>query len=559
MERTQRELRLQRALYELARSDKSRLDTTLRFITETDARALDVERVGVWFFDDNRSAIRCHDCFRLQPGQHLAGTQLLAREYPRYFHALEEQRTLAAHDAVHDDRTREFADAYLRPNAITSMLDVPVWRGGKMVGIVCHEHVGLPRVWTLDEQDFAASVADMVSLALEASERARAEAEREQLLVQLGEERQRLEQVLRQLPSGVVIGDRATHRVVFANAASEQIWQRPFTPGQDLDTYRLGDIRRPGGQSYGAGELPLARATRTGEMIVREELQLRRGDGTWACCEVNAAPIRDAQGQIVAGVVAYTDITDRKQMERQLEEAARMRERFMGILGHDLRTPLTVILMCTHLLQRMAVDAERPLLQRIEANARRMERLVRDLLDLTRIRAGGIPVVPKAMNLVESCHAVVEEARAAHPGQEIRLEVEGDCHGVWDPDRLTQVVSNLVSNALNHGLPGGRISVVLHGEATSVVLEVHNEGAPIPPTLLPHLFEPFRRAREPAPSSADSGLGLGLYIVREIVQAHGGEVSVRSSAEAGTTFTVRLPRRAEHRPGPREARHPLTV
>jgi PAS domain S-box-containing protein len=176
-ERKDRTIRRQLALLDLAKSDLADSAGAFARITETGAHVLDVERVGVWLFAPDRSAIVCRDLYRKQARAHEAGMTLLARDYPRYFQALEESRVVAADDACADPRTSEFTPGYLRPLGIGSMMDVPVRRHGKVVGIVCHEHVGPPRPWTPEDQEFAGSVADLVSLSLEAAERRRAEDE----------------------------------------------------------------------------------------------------------------------------------------------------------------------------------------------------------------------------------------------------------------------------------------------------------------------------------------------------------------------------------------------
>ncbi|HLG13817.1 MAG TPA: PAS domain S-box protein [Blastocatellia bacterium] len=168
-------IRHQKALLELSQMEVSDLDATLQRITELDCATLGVERVGVWLFNEDRSAIICNDLYQMNKQSHQSGLKLEAKQYPRYFHALATNRVVGAHDAETDPRTSEFAEHHLRPLRISSMMDVPVRLRGKVVGVVCHEHVGPMRHWTPEEQDFAASVADLVSLALEASERRRAE------------------------------------------------------------------------------------------------------------------------------------------------------------------------------------------------------------------------------------------------------------------------------------------------------------------------------------------------------------------------------------------------
>jgi signal transduction histidine kinase len=224
------------------------------------------------------------------------------------------------------------------------------------------------------------------------------------------------------------------------------------------------------------------------------------------------------------------------------EENARFHERFVGILGHDLRSPLTAISMGAGLLRRRALsDGESKTVERILASAERMSRMIGQLLDLTRSRhGGGISVESKPMDMAELTRRVVEELEMANPGRGIAIDVQGDTTGHWDPDRLEQVVSNLVGNAIQHGCADKPIEVRLRGGNHGVELVVRNAGHPIPTEVLPVIFDPFRRAK----GSSPNGLGLGLFITRQIVLAHEGVIDVVSMA-AGTTFTVKLPRRTD--------------
>jgi signal transduction histidine kinase len=219
------------------------------------------------------------------------------------------------------------------------------------------------------------------------------------------------------------------------------------------------------------------------------------------------------------------------------------RDQFLGILGHDLRNPLTSIMLSAAGMRTGAVDdphARATL--RIINSAGRMERMVNDLLDLTRTRLGaGIPITRAAMDLAPLLKEVVAEFSGSQPGRELRMEVLGELQGTWDRDRIAQVVSNLIGNALQHGESKTPIHVLAAGRDDRVLLEVKNGGAPIPAAAIAAIFEPMVMGAGAENNSTH--LGLGLYIAREIVTAHGGTVAVTSSKEGGTTFTVMLPRR----------------
>ncbi len=283
------------------------------------------------------------------------------------------------------------------------------------------------------------------------------------------------------------------------------------------------------------------RVVETGESM-RGELDLRLPNNDQRHYRAALEPVRDDGGGVVGVIGAATDITEQQRMREALADDVTFRERMMEVLSHDLRSPLNAITMAQEMLLRSDLaPKQRDQLSRIRRSAERMKEMVETLLDATRLRhLGGVPVTLASTDLGEIASAVVDEMRATRPEQGIDLEVRGDLRGNWDPGRVSQAISNLVSNALVYGEPGTPVSVAVTGNAREVVVIVKNRGQPIPPAVIPVIFEPFRRG---VPQDrSPHGLGLGLYIVQQIVLAHGGEIAVDSDAQNGTAFTVRLPR-----------------
>ena len=231
------------------------------------------------------------------------------------------------------------------------------------------------------------------------------------------------------------------------------------------------------------------------------------------------------------------------------ERVDRSRQMFLAILGHDLRNPVHSVGMLAHVLSRnTALDAEAAeSVSHIAASAAGMSTMIVDLLDFTGAALGGkMPVSPAPMDLGAVCRDVAEEMRAADPARTLHFRPHGDLTGKWDAARLRQVVANLLGNALQHGAGARPVELTATGEGPTVVLAVHNGGPPIPPDALPTIFDPLVRGTTPElkRQRRPGSIGLGLYIAREIVVAHGGTIDVASSADSGTTFTVRLPRHA---------------
>jgi signal transduction histidine kinase len=235
---------------------------------------------------------------------------------------------------------------------------------------------------------------------------------------------------------------------------------------------------------------------------------------------------------------------------RFAQEVAQSKERFLAILGHDLRTPLGSIIMSSRFMLDTAHDAHdlgEPylmLITRMASTARRMNQMVTDLLEFTRTRFGDvIPIVASEADLRKVIEEVVQEVSASYPNTTVHIETEGNLRGVWDADRLSQAFTNLVANAVQHG---AKAPVKIAGRVVEdeVVISVHNDGAVIADEDLGTLFDAMKHRKGKQTSDARHHLGLGLYIAQKIISAHRGTIDVRSSKELGTTFMVRLPANA---------------
>lgn len=227
-------------------------------------------------------------------------------------------------------------------------------------------------------------------------------------------------------------------------------------------------------------------------------------------------------------------------VEAFVAEQERIRERFVGVLGHDLRNPLNVILTSADSMVRSGrlESGFYPVVGRIARNAEQMNRMIHDLLDLSRGRlGGGLPIQRSHMQMGEVCRIVADDLRLSYPARTITVRSEGDLWGEWDRDRVAQAIENVTTNAMKYGQDP--VEITAHAEGASVIVTIRNGGPAIAPERIATLFEPFKRTER---SGRHEGLGLGLYIVSEIMRAHGGRVDVESTDEDGTTFTLHWPR-----------------
>jgi signal transduction histidine kinase len=225
----------------------------------------------------------------------------------------------------------------------------------------------------------------------------------------------------------------------------------------------------------------------------------------------------------------------------RLEKSRRL---FLGILGHDLRQPLYSIKMYSEVLLKSDSPADlRPLYASIGRCSDAMATLLADLLEFTSARLGTpMPIYPIPCHMGAIANEVIEEFRASFPARDFIFETEGDLKGIWDTTRLRQLVSNLLSNARQHGAPDGPITAMVRESGGKVSLSVHNWGKPIPNDAIGTLFDPMVRIADDDKPRPHGSIGLGLYICRQIVIAHHGNLAVHSSHADGTTFTVNLPR-----------------
>jgi signal transduction histidine kinase len=231
---------------------------------------------------------------------------------------------------------------------------------------------------------------------------------------------------------------------------------------------------------------------------------------------------------------------------RYTEDLDQSKEMFLAILGHDLRTPLGAVMMSAQFMLETHELAEPhlTLTTRIFSSSKRMNQMIGALLDFTRSRlGGGIPLVRANMNMGKAVHDVVNEISAAYPDRTIKIDARGSLDGDWDCARVSQVLTNLIGNALEYGSAKSSATVSVQGDDSEVWVAIHNRGVAIPAEQLNGIFNPMKRKEITATAGPAGNLGLGLYIADRIVNAHKGRIDVESSEEGGTTFTVHLPRK----------------
>jgi signal transduction histidine kinase len=528
--------------------ERGDLEEAIRQVTEAAAGALRVSRASVWQFGEDRSQIRCLDLFDRNSGAHSSGATLSASDTPRYFEALRSERTIAAHDAHRDSRTSEFAPSYLEPNGIAAMLDAPIWLSGKLVGVVCNEHVGdRPRAWAPWEELVAGTIADFASIILGAAERAaqaraleRAALEREHLL----------DSVFQSAPFGLAFFNR---EIRYTRINDWLANLNGTTRAQTIGKRPLEIIRHP--ETAALSEQMIAQVFATGEKskVIEVTSPHATPEPTFL---IRFYPVIfdghvDHVGCYVVEITSQRavererqELLDRERAAREEAEAAsRAKDEFFSVLGHELRNPLAPISTALDLMRPLGPTAgrERAVIQRQVAH---LGRLVDDMLDVARITRGKIELRTKPVEIVSVVEKGIEMASPLLDRNGHTLVVDVPSTGLRveaDPDRLAQVISNLLANAAKFTPSGGRVEVRAYLDSRDVVLEVRDNGVGFPRELEPKIFDAFVQGERRVDNS-QGGLGLGLAIVHGIILAHCGSVTGKSDGVGkGSVFTVRLP------------------
>lgn len=546
-ERVQRDraerLRLQNeALVELAKSHKlteGDLMAAVRSITEMAARYLDVARVSVWLFSSDRSAISCIDFYDLYNHTHTDGQELRASEFPAYFHAIERHRTIAADSAQTHPDTLEFAESYLGPAGITSMLDASIRRGGRTLGVLCHEHVGAERDWSMEEELFAASLADMISLAMEGADRRRAEIELAQSLALLSA-------TFESVADGILAVDH-NKRVVTYNQRFMELWgmSEDLMASRECDRvigYTLEHVKEP--ESF---------------LATIHEVQSDPDKDSADVVELKDGRVfeRVSRPQKIGGVSAgrvwsFRDITESRRAQEELLRAKRLEAagQLAGQIAHDFNNLLTPLVAYPALMRRLF-----PVNEKSERVLREMEQSAKQIVDinqqlLTLGRRGHFNV--EAFNPNELIEGAIRALDVAE-GVQIDRQLASDLAPIsGGPAQIMRVLTNLIANAIDAMGGFGKLHLItenvhLRGslrryahvtEGEYVCIRIADSGSGIPLEIQEKIFEPFFSTKK---TDKKRGSGLGLSVVHSVLEDHKGYIDLESEPGKGTTFSLYIP------------------
>ncbi len=529
----------QGTLLKLEKMAGNDLSSILKKITEEDAKTLTIERVSIWLFDPKRSRLICEDLYKRSENIHERIGIITVQDYPKYFQALEGSRIVAANDARKDARTNEFLTKYLEPLGITSMMDVPIRLHGKIVGVICHEHIGPIREWTLEEQDFAASIADMISLKLEAAERRKAEQA-------LRESEHRYRTLLKNIPQKIFYKDINSTYLLCNESYAQDLkittdemkgkTDYDFHPKNLAEKYIADDKRII--KSGKAEEIEETYINNDNELIVR----------------TLKSPVWDESGNIIGIFGIFWDITARKKAEQALEKLnADLRttvqelrrsnielQDFAYITAHDLKAPLRAIGTLSDWLASDYGDKfdeqGKQQIRLLKGRVSRMNELIDSILRYSEIGRSARHMEKVNLNML-----IPEIIAQISPPENFDIIIDGELPKVvCEKIRLMQVFQNLIINAIKYmDKPQGKIRIGCIEEDDFWKFSVADNGPGIAEQYHGKIFKMFQTL---ATSDECRSTGIGLAVVKKIVELYGGNIWVESEVGKGSTFWFTLPK-----------------
>jgi PAS domain S-box-containing protein len=535
----------------LASDEKFRLGdlmANIQVLTETVAQTINVERVSLWMEKQDSIYWECLNQFILSSNQHSVEPDLPIAEFPNYYEALKNELVIPITDALRDPRTCELGADYLETFAIASMLEIPIRQKAITIGVLCIEHIGEMRTWTLEEQSFARSVGDLVVIAIESYNRHLAEQ-------QLKESEKRWQLVLDGNNDGIWDWDCTTNAVFFSTRYKTMLGYEEHELAPNVDSWiklvHPEDFSRVMCivESYWAGETP--------HYIAEHQVCCKDGSYKWILAR-GIAVFKDGTPTRMIG--SHTDITERKQAELELAKAKetadlanRAKSEFLANMSHELRTPLNGILGYVQILERDRNLTQKQIdgLNVIKQCGNHLLNLIADILDLSKIEANKMDLIEIDFHFPNFLQGVVEICTVRSEQKGITFTYLPSANlplGIMaDDKRLRQVLLNLLGNAIKFTQDGGvtfKVDLISsplsekHSSVANIRFQIEDTGIGISQEYLENIFSPFEQVGNS--QSKSEGTGLGLAISQKIVQIMQSSIQVKSEIGKGSIFWLDL-------------------
>ncbi len=494
------------------------------------ATAIHCERVGIWLYDENVKSIKSDNIYKLSLGQYVKGDTIYEKDYPRYFSHLKKDLMIIAEDARTDAATAEFANNYLIPAGISSMMDVPIRSANKIIGIVCYEHVGPKRKWTISEQVFARSLSDIIAITFERKERSKAEDALKKNQIRF-EETQELAHI-GSWEFNFITTEVACSKEVF------RIFDLENTPAEKMyDAYS----RRIHPDDRLLIKNAIKKALHEGE-ISSAECRIICNNNVVKYILAIAEPLKSRQQKKIIGLRGTVqDITRQKQADMAKSE-------FLSCMSHEIRTPINgVIGIANLLLEEELSEKQKEYVTTLNFSAQHLSTVVSDILDFSKIESGHMAFEKVSFNLENNCQYIFNLFSQKAAEKNIAFDFIPspiDNFSLYgDYVRLNQVLSNLLSNAIKFTDKGGVVfSYTIkkqNADKVTVLFSIKDSGIGISENQQHQIFESFTQADETI-TRQYGGTGLGLTICKKLVELQGGIISVNSEPGNGSEFIVEL-------------------
>ncbi len=522
----------QKILLELSKTTRKDIDQAYGLITEKLAEVIGTERTSIWLFNEDRTAIICCDLFTRSLHQHSRGMMLFTDEFPVYFTALEHARCIAAADAVTDTRTSEFKDLYLGQLKIVSMLDTPVRHDGKLAGLICCESVGARKEWSLEDQEFSSSVADILSTLI-----------RTHQLRQTEKALEHSQEKYRQIVDNAVIGiyrSNISGQLLFVNQAMVELLEFDnvvAAMSSNIETFYPNTVIRKEFLTLLIKE----------HVLRNYELALVTARGNKRVVLVNAYY---EEGMILGMMM---DITDRKSAEEEIlisheraSESDRLKTSLMANMSHEFRTPMNAILGFSDLIASDSQDPEIVFFARkIHVAGQRLMTTLKAILDLADLETTKSKLKIRKFNIHYSISNALQPFKPVANEKNLYLitEFKDNLAALYDENLLQIILHNLIDNAIKFTSDGGVTIETDHAIREGmnwVLIRIKDTGIGIPTEHFELIFHEFRQISEGYNRSYE-GTGLGLTIARKMAEMLNGEISVESELNLGSIFTLCLP------------------
>ena len=531
-------------LIELARSKafiQGNIIDSVREITRAAAITLNVEQVGVWLYDEDNSQMLCIDLYSRKYKSHSKSVVLKKEDCPNYFAALE--KGIDSVDNLSETNVaQELSKFYLSVFDSTSVLKVPIWLRGHVVGIVCYVYsddiINSSRQWSLEEKSFANSIADFVTLAIEASERKAAQKALKQSEAQF-------KAIFERSSMGICLVD-ITGRIVDINPALSKILKYG---ARELIHKNFADYI-----CFDNGDVGLYKQLMLGKvegLEIERQLLDKNGGTVWTHLSISLIVRLSGKPKFFLAIIE--EITKRKEIELQLREskeaaevASRAKSEFLATMSHELRTPLNAIMGLSQLLQQGIVgsmnDKQKEYIDCIYSSGVHLLELINDILDLSKVEAGKEDLLLMPLQVEDLCNYVISTVRerAEEKGLELIFSIDQKIETcIADERRIKQMLLNLLTNAIKF-THEGKVSLQVTKLPQGIAFRVCDTGIGIEPNQFKYLFEPFKQL-DSRLNRQYEGTGLGLALTRKLARLHGGDVTVESNVEKGSRFTLFIP------------------